>query len=339
MKELEVIEEAAEQVLAQSPDPVVRFRLLRDVLRRPLNSSEVLQAREDLSRSHWAQELESEQWSDGSWGRFHSMDSKAKQKISTTEDGVTRALALGLDTTHSVLFRASEYITGILERTITWRDRPEVSWGPELWDALVRLISGATLAQIQPDLRVLDDVWGLWHAIIRRAFPSGEYDQEEEVQAHLELLGIKSMARYLRKRLWAFSTSTKYHVALLGSRADTLSRDLERAYVRRIWNLERGIGYLQVPLTSSAEELKKGPLERWMTSLEMLTPFPSWRKFAGGAIDKLWELKSGQGLWDLGARSSGSAYFPLSESWRKKGARQFDWTTRVLALLRKYCEM
>jgi hypothetical protein len=38
----------------------------------------------------------------------------------------------------------------------------------------------------------------------------------------------------------------------------------------------------------------------------------------------------------LGARAAISTALPLSESWRKKGARALDWTTRVLTLLRRY---
>jgi len=34
-------------------------------------------------------------------------------------------------------------------------------------------------------------------------------------------------------------------------------------------------------------------------------------------------------LWDFGPKTS----VRLSETWRKKMARQFDWTTRVLVIL------
>jgi hypothetical protein len=56
---------------------------------------------------------------------------------------------------------------------------------------------------------------------------------------------------------------------------------------------------------------------------------------ARGAIRWLWEQQVGDGLWDFG-RAAKSVGVPLSESWRRHTARRFDWTTRVLHLLRRY---
>ena len=342
MAELDVIKEVAERILESDPDPVVRLRLLRDVLRQPLDSNEAIQAKRDLSNSRWVQELESEQWGDGSWGRFHTMDTKVKQKIATTEVGVSRALVLGLDASHPILRRAVAYITSILDGTLEWRDNREVSWGLSWWTSAVQLISAATLAQIQPDLPVLEEVWNLWYAILRRAFPSGKYDREQEIQAQLELLGIRSLSRYARKKISegrALGTFTKYHVALLSSRADRLPHQLEKPYLAKLWNLDDGIGYLGVPLAVPPAQLlskKSYHPDCWLSSIELLTPFRSWRELARDAVSWLWQQRNERGFWDFGSRPPLSTYFPLSESWRKKKAREFDWTTRVLALLRKY---
>ena len=342
MAELDIIKEVAEEILASDPDPVPRFRVLRDILRRPIDSAEIIQAKMNLSKTRWVKKLESEQWSDGSWGRFHTMDTKAKQKIATTEDGVNRALALGLDASHPILRKAAAYITCILNGTSKWRDSREVSWGQRWVDSGVQLISAATLAQIQPDLPVLDEVWDLWSAIVHRAFPSGKYNREQEIQAQLELQGIRIISKYAREKIKsgrALSTFSKYHIALLSSRADRLPRQLEKAYVTMIWNLDDGIGYLEVPMTISPSRLlsrQPSRFDAWLSSIELLTPFASWREVARASIDWLWEQRNEKGFWDFGHRSALSTYFPLSESWRKNRVRQSDWTVRVLTLLRKY---
>jgi hypothetical protein len=85
--ELDMIKDIAKTALEADPDPVVRLRLLRDVLKHPLDTVEVLQAQRNVSTSRWVQELERAQWRDGSWGRLHTEDPKAKQKIATTEVG------------------------------------------------------------------------------------------------------------------------------------------------------------------------------------------------------------------------------------------------------------
>ena len=344
MAELDVTKEVAEKILTNNPEPVVQLRLLRDVLRRPLDSAEVMQAKLNLSSNRWVQELKHEQWNDGSWGRFHTEDTKARQKIATTEAGVGRALALGLDASHPVLRRAVDYISRVIDGTLTWRDNREVSWGLNWWKSGVQMISAATLAQIQPDLPILEKVWDLWYTIICRAFPSNKYNREQEIQAHLELLEISSLSRYAQEKIKedkALAIFTKYHIMLLGSRADRFPRQLEKAYLTKIWNLDGGIGYLEVPLRVPPAQLfseKSCHPDNWLTSIELLTAFPSWRKLAGEAVGWLWQQRNERGFWDLGSRQSLSTSFPLSESWRKKSAREFDWTTRVLTLLRKYYE-
>jgi hypothetical protein len=337
---LDMIKDVAKRILEADPDPAVHLRLLRDVLKPPLDTVEVKQAQRNVSKSRWVQELEREQWRDGSWGRFHTVDTKVKQRIATTEDGVSRAIALGLDASHPVLQKAAKYIACILDGTLEWHDWREVSWGQSWWESGVQLLSAATLAQIQPNLKILDAVWNLWFRIVHRAFPSGQYNREREIQAHLELRGIKDISEYARKSIMkrgALGSFSKYHVALLGSRADRLPHQLEKAYLTKIWN--HGIGYLGVPpAMSPVRLLKKTPLhfESWLSSIELLTPFRSWRTHAQKPVDWLWEQRSQEGRWDFGPKSSRSTYFPLSESWRKKKNREFDWTTRVLVLLRKY---
>ena len=342
MEGLDEIKEITEQILAGDPDPVVQLRLLRDVLRRPPDSAEVTQAKKNLSSNRWVQELEREQWSDGSWGRFHTMDTKAKQKIRTTEIGANRALALGLDPSHPILRRTVDHITRILDGTLEWRDKREVSWGWNWWNTAVQLISAATLAQIQPNSPILEEAWNFWYAIVRRAFPTGKYDREQEVQAHLELREINSLSRYAKERIKegkALTTFHKYHIMLLGSRADGFPRQLEKAYLTRIWNLGGGIGYLGVPLTIPPDQLlsrKPYHPDCWLSSIELLTPFPGWRELAENAAGWLWQQRNEDGFWDFGSRPPLSTSFPLSESWRRKKAREFDWTTRILTLLRKY---
>ncbi len=76
------------------PDATVHIRLLHDVLRLLAQGEALINARQDVIRSRWVQELVQEQHGDGSWGRLHSRDLQAKTRIITTEVGVERALAL-----------------------------------------------------------------------------------------------------------------------------------------------------------------------------------------------------------------------------------------------------
>lgn len=335
----DVLAGIATRILSQDPDPVVRLRLLRDVLCVPGDVPELAQARQALDTSRWVRELAREQWDDGSWGRLHSQDSRAKQRTPTTEAGVERALALGLDVTHPILQRASAYLAAVLQGTVRYRDRAEKN---DRWPTGVRLFAAATLAQIDPKHRALDEVWDLWSQVAARTFSSGAYDAEAEATAHRALTGASVRGTYL-------VVANKYALTLLSARPATLSGDVGRALVRWVWHRQDGIGYFGVPLAcppAGTRDLgskawgwaQAGRLERWCQSLELLSRFPAWRDVAQEAIAWLWQRRTAAGGWDLGPRVATSVALPLSESWRTSDRRAMDWTTRVLALLRRYGE-
>ncbi len=326
LNEMGAIQDQALRILSQGPDPVVRYRLTRDVLLTPPEDHELSLARNDLLTSRWVQALEREQWGDGSWGRLHSQDYRAKQKVPTTEAGVQRALALGLDATHPVLQKAASYLSGVLEGKIQPPDRPEKN---DRWHTGLQLFTAATLALIQPDLPILDDVWELWATIAGQAFAAGVYDRDAEARAHRDLTGASVRDSYL-------VLDNKYTLALLGARAAELPGDLEAVLLNWAWHKKDGLRYLGQRVSHAPVPLKSGSFERWLTSLELLTRFPGWHNLAGDMIQWLWEARKPDGLWDFGPRSAHSMILPFSETWRHKTARSFDWTTRVLVSLRRY---
>lgn len=326
MGRLNEIRQTAERILAQQPDPVVRFRLLRDVLCRPAGDPQLLLAAEQRDASCQVRALLDEQWQDGSWGRLHTQDYAGMQRVPTTEAGVERALALGLGATHPVLRHAAAYLIGVLKGRMQRRDRPEVN---DRWETGVRLFTAATLARFDPHLAVLDEVLQLWSEIATRTFASGAYDPQAEIRAHRDLTGASVEGSYL-------VIDNKYALALLGSRVASLPFDLEAALAQWLWRKEDGIGYLRQPLSQPPHPMKAGPLERWFASHELLSVFPSWRSRAGEIVSWLWEQRTPGGWWDFGPRPAFSAVLPLSETWRRKGARRTDWTTRALLLLHRY---
>ena len=119
MKSIQVIERSAQSILDAQPDASVRIRLLRDALRLPPQDKALINAQQDVLKSRWVQELVREQQNDGSWGRLHSRDSRAKTRIVTTEVGVERALALGRDATSPSLRNAARYLADLLEGRAT----------------------------------------------------------------------------------------------------------------------------------------------------------------------------------------------------------------------------
>jgi hypothetical protein len=311
------LEEIGRVILTKRPNVVVRGRLLRDVLQVSAGDPELVRARSELLGHRWIMELAREQQPDGSWGRFHSMDSKLKARFPTSEHAIRRALALGLDRESPILAKAVRFMEKALAGQAVWSDRIEKS---DWWPVGVEAISAGTLAQVDPANPVLRKAWEYWAEVAERSLATGQYDQEAEVRAHQELLKLKLV--YLRSR---------YVLTLLGARSSDLPARLERRLVDWIWNDPQGIGYLGADM----KHPETVHINNWLESLEILSCFGCTQGSADGAMEWLWQQRNEDGLWDFGPRTGKTHYFPLSDDWRGDG-RQIDHSTRVLALLRSF---
>jgi len=311
------IESLGRRLLENQPNAIVRYRLLRDVLRIPSRSTDLETARLEMLSHPWVTELAHDQHPDGTWGRFHSMDSTIKVRFPTSEMAIRRALALGLDKDAPVLARAVEFMLKVLEGKAAWSDRVEKSEG---WPIGVEAITTATLAEVDPTHPAVLPVWEYWVRIAKCSFPAVAYDPSAEWKAHKDLRGIGII--YLGSR---------YVLTLLGSCSSHLPAALDRQIVDWIWNNPAGIGYMGADL----QHPETFHIFHWLESMEILSRFQSWLAVAGTALAGLWEKRNLNGLWDFGARVSKSIYFPLSDDWRKAGNRSMDQSTRVLALLKR----
>jgi len=119
------IHSEALRVLRSASNPSVRVCLLRDVLGVPSDDRRLAEAREALPESIHVDRLMQEQRPDGGWGRLHSRDRSIRCAVPTTEWGVERAVALGLDASSNSLSRAADYLARVIDGRLTPSDRPE----------------------------------------------------------------------------------------------------------------------------------------------------------------------------------------------------------------------
>ncbi len=320
------IENTAKRILDQTTEVVVRYRLLRDVLRVELHSPELQKAKDELKHSRCIQDLSNEQHTDGGWGAFHSRSSRLKQKVPSTEVGVERALYLGLNASHPILKKAASYILAIMNGDIAFPDYHEKN---DRWQTGMRLFLASTLSLINPKHPALNDDRKLWLNITKKTFRTGTYSEKNEIEAHNKLTGATVRNSYL-------VFGNRYQLNILGSATGMLSKKLEMILLKYLWEKQDGIGYLGIKLNRQPQ-FNTGQLDRWLTSLEMLSRlFPAWVNFAKPAIDFLLKQRDPEGYWNFGPRTNSIVFLPLSDSWINRQNRKFDWTTRVLVLLRKY---
>lgn len=318
------IKQRGENLLHLDPSPPAKLRLLRDVLKVSPRNPELRSTVADLNHSKQVRILLKELREDGGWGAFHSRSSRSKVKISSTEVGVERALNLGLDKDHDGLKKVKNYLLSLIEGKINFPDYYEKN---DRWETGMRLFLASTLSFIDPDNRELNEDRNLWREIAIRTFKSGDYSEREEIKAHRELTGASVKDSYLK-------INNRYSLNILGTKKKLLPFKIEQALLEWLGSIEEGIGYLEMPLSRKPPLNKPGPIDRWFTSLELI----SRSKFHPPSyfIDQLnwiWQQQDSDGLWDFGPRSASSTFHPLADSWRIKKNRKIDWSIRVLILL------
>lgn len=312
------------KILEWSHSPSANIILLRDIIDCSPDDPCLILAKRNLLESRWVRLLQAEQHADGSWGRFHSRDSQSRQKTLTTEFGVQRALALGLDGSDPVLIKAEAYILEAMKGEREFPDPPEKN---DRWETGKRLFLAATLAQIDPSHPELDEDRALWGEVARLTFKSGEYQAEDEIAAHKALTGASVKNSSLRLR-------SKYALEVLGSKPGTISEEVKVAMVGWVWSNPEGIGYLSIPLHQKTPS-RAQDVDRWLESIERLSrQFPISMQFAQESIRFLWNQRNEDGLWDFGTLPSASPNLPLADDWREKDKRICDWSVRVLRVLK-----
>jgi hypothetical protein len=314
---LEDIQQSAQALLALSPGAIVTWRLLRHVLDLPADHARLADARAAVSDSRWVHQLEAAQLPDGSFGRFHSQDTKQKTIFRTSEGAIDRAFALGLEADHPVLTRLKDYIQQALQGQVHITDPDEKN---EAWPLLVRFILAGRLAQIAPADTLITPFWQYLEEVARSAFSSGSYRLEDEVGVYRRLSGVRLPKGFLESQhaLWILSTRP-------------LASPLESALLSWLWSKPDGIRYIRAPLHSP----DPSRIGYWVRSVNLLSHFTAWRKASQDILNEIWGLRDEHGWWDFGKQSGRCAEFPLSDSWRQPTHRRMDQSTHILVLLRK----
>lgn len=324
---IQQIEEIAAKVLKLHPDPVPRNLLLTQVLRKDNQHHDISQTRQAMLESKWVTEVLAAQQENGTWGRFHSEDTKEKHKFRTTELALRRCKVLGLDHHHERIQKSIRYMEAVLQKQVEWSDRSEK---PDSWLVAVEVITAATLSQFAPRHPLLAPVIEKWVEIARSSITPQGYSESGELAAQRRVHHIQSNFHYLL---------TKYSLQLLSCQPGLLSPELEEALVPWAWSKPDGIGYFkriqltQMPSGSAYPQVKT-PLE----VAELLSGFRSSKAVCEPFLQWLWERRYAQGLWDFGEKGGEIIEYPLSEDWRERQKRSIDYTTRILCILKRFVE-
>jgi len=326
----------AEKILEMHPDPVPRFRLLRDVLRLDPASADYRQAQAALQGSKWVALLQQSQQPDGTWGRFHTQDTSVKQPFITTEAAIATALDSGLDRHHPILHKVQAVILRYMDGSLYWPDPPEKHDNPLAWYVWLRHYSAAVLAQFDRCHPELDYFWNIWAEAVQAAFHSGSYDRQAEIAA------LNALMQCRMKDPVPFHV--KYPLLILSATSHTLQGDLERRVLDYVLHHPKGIYYMYDRMISGLPEIQDRGFFGWLKTHQLLARFGSWKDLAQEALNHIWAQRNtpgnAPGTWDVGSKTARKPFtsFPLSESWRRRENRIIDSTVEVLSLLALGCD-
>lgn len=278
----------------------------------------------DHKNGKWAREILSARDSEGMWGNFHTLSQPVRGKPITTEQAIRRLRILGFtrndEPVQTVLERMCQCVSG--ERKID--DYYEKTHD---WSLFEKLMLSAWIRIFEPENEIAAKVAGQWSEIAEKAFRSGRYDRQDDMEAFAMQFG--------RKPKSGFETGFGmfYHAALLQG---ALKPETEALLLDYYLSRPEGIYYIyDRPLNVLPEPFASRQTGRYLAAIEVLADYRQAGEKLRFVADWLDSNKDGQGRWDLGTDVKDGIYFPLSDSWRSPDARKADCTERIDSLLRK----
>ncbi|MEN6314446.1 MAG: hypothetical protein ABFD25_09390 [Clostridiaceae bacterium] len=312
------LKEVIDYFLADASDPFPRYILRKEILRETPSGSEY----KAIKTSKWYQQLAVEQWENGSWGRFHTQDTKMaiKQKFVTTEHALRRARELSLGKDDAVIQRA----IGLMERYIrgeeVWPDTMEKHYGFEI---AFKTLVAANLSLFDPQNPLLRTKREICAHNLSKAFAGGMLDEdvwESENRKSNDIL----------LRAWMV-----YPIWLLQNN-EFLSEDLQRQFLSWIWDRKGGIYYINNLPPSDKRSLEDKDFILWLAGLENLCKFSLFPEFMNQSI-------SGHLLNEIKRLMTDDVKLPpahpisghYSEKWANGSARKNDMILRMSRVLVK----
>lgn len=315
---LEHLQEVIDYLNENMPDPVPQYILKKEII----GSSSTPNEYSRLKESKWYQQLAAEQWENGSWGRFHTQDTKAqvRQKFVTTETALRRARELSLNKTDDMI----DMTIHLMERYILgqeeWLDTNERFDGFRI---ALRTIIAANLSMFEPRHPLVQAKKKICAENMSKAIRNGSL-QEELWEQEI----VKSNEIHLRPFMM--------YVVWLLQNNDFLDKEVEKSYLEYIWNRKDGIYYCCGGPLSDIEYLESKSFLIWLSGLESLCDFSLFPEYMSrGVADHLLNEVHRLMYDEVTLPNTGPIFGHYSETWSNKKLRKNDLILRILRVLVK----
>jgi hypothetical protein len=305
-------------------DPVPQYIFQKEILKAPVTSPDFLNAYDAMRQSKWYSELADEQWEDGSWGRFHTQDSKApvKQKYVTTEDALKRARQLSLSKDDPMIARCIKLMERYVRGEETWSDKIEMHHDGGRSHLHSRsYLTAAWINLFDPENPVVKPKRDVLVNTLKVALSKSYFDEEAWMEENRNYRGP------------CLSGWNAYPLMLLQN-SDCIDDTLQRQYLSYIWNRKEGIYYLADFPLSERVYLEDKRFYKWIYTLEHLTGFSLFPEFMKDeALSHL--LNETYRLINEDVIIPSSYNLRYSDSWRDKNKRKTDLVLRLARIINK----
>jgi len=319
---IECMKQIIEFLSEYAMNPVPRFILLKEICKEPTSSLSYKNSYAGIKESKWYLQLAREQMENGSWGRFHTQDTKdkTKRKFVTTERALRRARELSLDKDDILISKSIKLMERYLRGEEAWTDTIEKHYSFEI--AFKTLIT-ANLSIFDPYNPLINPKRVICATNISKAFATGYF--QEEIWEQENLSNNEILLRvYMVYPLWLLQ-----HVKCM---SDTI----QRRYLNYIWNREKGIYYISNCPPSRIQFLESKEFTAWLSCLENLSGFSLFPEFMNSQIiSHLYSEINRLIHEDVVLPPAHPISGHYSENWSSKNARKGDMILRIARLLAK----
>lgn len=317
----DVLDQTINYLLDNMTDPFPQYILKKEVLN--LSADDLLLT--NIRKSKWYCQLAGEQREDGSWGRFHSMDSSVrKNKFVSTEAALRRARELALTKDDPMIAKSVALMESYLKGEGTWPDYVEKHHDNGKSHLHSRFyLTAANLNLFDPQNPLLIPFREVCIKQLETAFAADGYNDEAWQKANLDYSGT------------CLNAWTVYPLWLLQN-TDCLDDDLQRKYLNYIWNRKEGIYYISNSTPAKKLYLEDKGFTTWLSALEALSGFSLFAEVINTdvyhhLISEIGRLMSDEVLLPPARPITGH----YSESWRDKDVRMNDMILRIVRILIK----
>lgn len=280
----------------------------------------------DHKNGKWAKQILDSRNDEGMWGNFHTLSQPVSNKAITTEQAIRRLRILGYT-------KEDEPIQTVLERMCQCvrGEKPIDNYYEKThdWPLFERLMLSAWIRLFDPVNETALTVARQWAFIVQKAFASGQYNKNDDMDAFALTFGRRPKPRS------GFETGFGmfYHAVLLRG---VLEPGTESLLLDYYLARSDGIYYIYDKcLSQLPEEFASKMTSHYLAAAEVLAEYEKARERMGFVAGWLASNRDEDGQWDLGAGAKDGVCFPLSDSWRSEACRKADCTERINKLLQK----